>query len=107
MGQMLVFKPGRLHPEQRTRIEPPPLAELQKLVEGYIEIATRWYDAKGQETQVIVNEEGTLRGLEPNAAGTRWMLDACAANNVEPPVMLTGFLHGPVVVLIGEGAVCD
>ena len=55
---VLIKKPGApwAPVEVENRLE-----DLQRLVDGYIEVATSWGDIA-----LIVNEEGKLRGLAPN-----------------------------------------
>jgi hypothetical protein len=62
------------------------LAELQKMVEGNIEIVPL-----DKSEIIVVNEEGKLEGLPANGAATRRWREA----------------HGPTDVIVGNALVCD
>ena len=51
----------------------PTLGEMQKAVEGYIEVVHCLY--KDKEKQMIINEEGKLRDLELNQKATEMFWD--------------------------------
>lgn len=69
----VVFKKPNEKPE-KMEIEHT-LEKLQELVDGYIEIVPANND---KSILMIVNEEGKLRGLEPNI----WIGNTCIVGNV-------------------------
>ena len=113
-NNLAVFHPGHATYKVEERAASPTLKELQKCVGGYIEVATdrrvpvlNLPPATEQQTnsgrrqltvpvQVIVNEEGLLRGMPINLLGTAFI------KFIYPEWSHT--LVGPVVVLAGRGA---
>lgn len=111
---LTIIHPGHTTYSVAERFTHPTLEELQKCVGGYIEVATerrvpilnlppatehQASSGRRQLTvpvQVIVNEEGRLRGMPVNLLATAFI------RSIYPEWDHT--LVGPVVVLAGRGA---
>lgn len=71
------------------------LDELQAAVGGYIESVAGFETYEGQPAWVIVNEEGKLKGLQPNERATKlW--------EAQTGVVGWDVLMGDVVILQGD-----
>ncbi len=97
-GWVTIFNPGSDGPYSITVDNPPILAEMQAWVGGYVELVSHFKHAiRHIPMQVYVNEEGRIRGLPNNIAGTAWL--------IQNGVWVDGGIVGPIVVLTGERAV--
>ena len=74
----------------------PTLKEMQKFVGGYIEIVT---SASGQE-DIVLNEEGKLRGLPMNMVATTFWLGEDW--NDDTSAMQNDFIVGNAMILKGK-----
>lgn len=84
--QFLVIQPDNTHTEFTSEGSEFLLTELQKAVDGYIEVVTLPIDPAGHV--LIVNEEGRLKGLKPNPIAS-WLAMGLGSEQI---------LVGPVVL---------
>ena len=88
----------------------PDLEKLQEEVGGYIEAISLFdritYRGTTYPCAAFCNEEGKLKGMEPNQRATMVWLAALAAHKI-PPEKVDDVLCGKVLVIFGDRELMD
>jgi hypothetical protein len=97
---LIIVRPDSRNIAIEEIVEPPPVARLQELVEGFIELVPYFKTIWGRTCVAFCNEEGKLKGMAPNAAAQYLWVAAIGGQPGD-------HLCGPIVILAGTRAFLD
>lgn len=111
MGRIVIMRHDG-ETETREASKSPELHELQELVEGYIEMIPLFHSHEGKPCLAICNEEGRLKGYQPNREATQlWhrqiLKDARSKGIPGARIGSVYPLVGTVLLLVGKDLVED
>ena len=98
-GKLIIIKTtGEV--EIREKDKPPPLAELQQVVGGYIEMIPRFTSYAGEPCVAYGDEEGKNKHKDRNPHATNLWVQALGADSI----LLRDWLVGDIAIVTGDPA---